>query len=175
MQLNDEQQNAVRQWAENGLSLGDIQKKLQEDFDITATYMEVRFLVDDLNVTIKEEEKKEENKSSTLESATVTDNSSQTFDDGGVDHDDSDDDFGAEDDGLGIGGGNVSVTIDQIARPNTMVSGKTTFSDGETAEWYIDQLGQLGLDPTTPGYQPSQPDLMAFQKELQEAARKAGL
>jgi hypothetical protein len=67
------------------------------------------------------------------------------------------------------------VTIDQITRPGAMVSGRTTFSDGQTAEWYLDQTGRLGLNPSTPGYRPSQQDVMDFQMELEKLARNQGL
>jgi hypothetical protein len=56
-----------------------------------------------------------------------------------------------------------------------MVSGRTTFSDGQTAEWYLDQTGRLGLNPSTPGYRPSQQDVMDFQMELEKLARNQGL
>jgi hypothetical protein len=46
-----------------------------------------------------------------------------------------------------------------------------TFSDGETAEWMLDQTGRLGLNPTKPGYRPSEADVMSFQRELQRVAQ----
>ncbi|HEU4679399.1 MAG TPA: hypothetical protein VFS35_07755, partial [Terrimicrobiaceae bacterium] len=71
--------------------------------------------------------------------------------------------------------GKVSVTIDQITRPGAMISGRATFSDGQKAEWYLDQTGRLGLNPSTPGYRPSQQDVMDFQVELEKLARSQGL
>ncbi len=71
--------------------------------------------------------------------------------------------------------GKVTVTIDQITRPGAMISGRTTFSDGQTAAWYLDQTGRLGLDATTAGYRPSQPDVITFQAELEKLARAQGL
>ncbi len=71
--------------------------------------------------------------------------------------------------------GKVSVTIDQITRPGAMISGRAVFSDGETAGWYLDQTGRLGLDPNTAGYRPSQQDVMDFQVELEKLARSQGL
>ena len=55
-----------------------------------------------------------------------------------------------------------------------MVSGRATFSDGQNAEWYLDQTGRLGLNPSTPGYRPSQQDVMDFQVELEKLARSQG-
>ena len=41
------------------MGLSDVQKKINSDFGIVMTYMDVRFLVDDLDLTLvdKEEEK----------------------------------------------------------------------------------------------------------------------
>jgi hypothetical protein len=85
------------------------------------------------------------------------------------------DDFGPGDEmGDFPTGGNVTVTMDQLAIPGTMVSGKVTFSDGETASWYLDQGGRLGLADAPPGYRPSEMDVMQFQSELQRLMRRAG-
>ena len=49
--------------------------------------------------------------------------------------------------------GGVSLTVDQIARPGAVVSGKVTFSDGQKADWYMDQTGRLGMVPRAAGLQ----------------------
>ncbi|MDP0501054.1 MAG: hypothetical protein Q7P63_13245 [Verrucomicrobiota bacterium JB022] len=72
------------------------------------------------------------------------------------------------------GTGQVKVNIDSINVPGTLISGSVEFSDGETATWYIDQGGRVGLKPKTPGYQPSAQDIQDFQVELQNAAQKKG-
>src|SRR5207247_10426911 len=59
-----------------------------------------------------------------------------------------------QDAGPALGSGSVSVAVDKIARLGAVVSGKVTFSDGNTAEWYFDQAGRLGLLPQQPGYRP---------------------
>jgi hypothetical protein len=71
--------------------------------------------------------------------------------------------------------GKVSVTMDHLALPGAMVSGHTTFSDGETGVWMLDQTGRLGLDPDTAGYRPSQEDMVEFQKQLRALIQKSGL
>lgn len=70
--------------------------------------------------------------------------------------------------------GTVAVTMDSIALPGALISGKVTFSDGETAIWMLDQYGRPGLDPDTPGYRPKQEDVIEFQKQLSEMVRKKG-
>jgi hypothetical protein len=71
--------------------------------------------------------------------------------------------------------GVVSVTMDTLTLPGALVSGKVTFSDGETAIWMLDQTGRPGLDPDTPGYRPTQEDIMEFQKQLRALIEKSGL
>ncbi len=70
--------------------------------------------------------------------------------------------------------GTVEVTMDGIALPGALVSGKVVFSDGESAIWMLDQHGRPGLDPDTAGYRPSQEDVIEFQKQLSEMIRKNG-
>ncbi|MBK1791506.1 hypothetical protein [Persicirhabdus sediminis] len=63
--------------------------------------------------------------------------------------------------------GHVTVSVDEIVKPGALVSGQVEFADGERAIWYLDQEGRLGLDADTPGYQPSENDVMSFQTQLQ--------
>ncbi len=155
MQLTAEQETTVRAWAEEGLDLGEIQRRLAEEFGVTITYMETRFLVSDLEVSIKDKER--DDSAAKLDGSATPD----------------EDDFGEpleEDDGLP--GGGVQVSLDQLAKPNTLVSGSVRFSDGKTAEWYIDVNQQLGMIPPSPDYKPSNDDLMAFQQELRSVLQR---
>jgi hypothetical protein len=63
-------------------------------------------------------------------------------------------------------GASVVATLDQVARPGSMVSGTVTFSDGMKGLWLIDEMGRPSIDPDQPGYQPSEADLVSFQDEL---------
>jgi hypothetical protein len=146
MSLTDDQKAAISKWIEQGASLSDIQKRLKEEFQISLTYLETRLLADDLKLSLKEPERPIEPPSLPTPEKVPPPAT-----------------------------GKVSVTIDQITRPGAMVSGRTTFSDGQTAEWYLDQTGRLGLNPSTPGYRPSQQDVMDFQIELEKLARNQGL
>ncbi len=150
MQLTDEQKTAVAAWIEDGASLSDVQKNLKELHGVSLTYMEVRFLVDDLRLQIKETPRQSE-AAERLETAKQQGES--------------------EREGRPPAAGGVSVTVDNITKPQALVSGKVTFSDGETAEWMLDQTGRLGLNPGKPGYRPSQADILAFQDELQRVAQ----
>ena len=145
MSLTEDQRASISKWIEEGASLSDIQKRLKEEFQLSLTYLETRLLADDLKLRLKEPERP-------IEPPPLP----------------------TPDKAASAPGGKVSVTIDQITRPGAMVSGRTTFSDGQSAEWYLDQTGRLGLNPSTPGYRPSQQDVMDFQIELEKLARSQG-
>jgi hypothetical protein len=68
----------------------------------------------------------------------------------------------------------VWVSVDQIARPGAVVSGRVTFSDGNQAAWYLDQTGRLGLVPEQAGYRPPQADLQQFQSALDSELTRLG-
>jgi hypothetical protein len=54
MTLTPEQKATVSSWIAAGDNLSAVQKKLREQFQVSMTYMDVRFLVDDLNLTLKD-------------------------------------------------------------------------------------------------------------------------
>ncbi|MBJ7259334.1 MAG: hypothetical protein JHD33_07315 [Chthoniobacterales bacterium] len=150
MVLTEEQKKVVAAWIAEGASLSDVQKRLKKEFQIAVTYMDVRFLVDDLKLQIKEEEPKQSEAADRLAAAKHEGEMQR--------------------EGAPASGG-VSVTMDSITKPHAMASGKVTFSDGETAEWMLDQTGRLGLVPAKAGYRPGENDVMAFQRELQRVAQ----
>jgi len=148
MNLTDEQKAAISKWIEAGATLPEIQKRLKEEFQISLTYLETRFLADDLKLALKDVERPKEKLPPEPEVSEPT---------------------------IPGESGKVAVTIDQITKPGSMISGRVVFSDGEKAAWYLDQTGRLGLDASTPGYRPNQTDVMAFQVELERLARTQGL
>ena len=152
--MTDAQKEQIAAWVEAGATPADVQKRLADDLGVNMTYLEVRMLIGDLGVTppAPEPEEKEED-------APVPESAPEPAG------------LGAD---LGLGS-KVAVTFDKITRPGAVASGTATFSDGEKAKWQFDQLGRLALDPDTPGYRPSQQDVAAFQRELQEAARRGGI
>jgi hypothetical protein len=157
--LDDAQRKKVSEWIAQGCKLSEIQNRLGSELGIHLTYMDVRLLVDDLKLTPKDVERSQP---------------------------------GAP--GLQPGGGaapapaaspgkktaapaptgSVSLSVDQIARPGAVVSGKVTFSDGNSGQWYFDQAGRLGLLPEQTGYRPSAADLQQFQTALDLELSKLG-
>ncbi len=156
MTLPDDQTAALTRWVESGDSLSDIQKKLREEFSVNLTYMETRFLVDDLRLTLQSDPEPEPEPQQPETSVPAD----------ALPPDEIIPPAGAD--------GRVKVTLDQIARPDAVISGKVTFSDNQSAGWYLDQMGRLGLDADTPGYRPSEQDVIDFQNELQSLARTQG-
>ncbi len=165
MGLTDQQKQIVKQWVEEGCKLSDLQKKLESEFGVSMTYMDVRFLVIDLGLEVKDGSGKSggADVSSLLTDEVVAD-------DGAVD-DAVDDGWGGSDGGLP---GKVSVSVDRINRPGSIVSGNVTFSDGVTADWVLDQLGRLALESDTPKYAPSKEDVRLFQEELRKILERQG-
>lgn len=147
-QLSDEQKKALHAWAAQGDSIADLQRRLKDEFDIGITYMDARFLVLDLGVEILET--KEEAPAKPIEESLPEESEPKAAP------------------------GRLSVSMDSIAMPGALVSGKVTFSDGETAVWMLDQMGRPGLDPDTPGYRPSPEDISEFQQQLSEVMRREG-
>ena len=168
MNLNDAQKKSVVEWIAQGMKLSEIQRRIGSEFGIVMTYIEVRFLVDDLKLTPKDPEPPklaEMNAKQSLGNSTIAGPASMKGEPDKV--------MSGANQGMPPGGG-VSVKVANVARPGALVSGNVTFSDGNSAEWSLDQTGRLGLSPKQPGYKPSPADLEAFQLELQDALQKLG-
>jgi len=160
MNLTEEQRQHVTAWITQGAKLGEIQDRLAKEFGLKLTYMDTRFLVDDLKLVPKDPERP---KAVELPAAAKPPLTTQPVP--------------AEADDLPLplaGGGKVSVTVDQITRPGALVSGKVTFSDGQIADWYLDQTGRLGVAPKQQGYKPAAADVQDFQIALQQEMAKLG-
>ncbi|MGD7654496.1 MAG: hypothetical protein ACQCXQ_14855 [Verrucomicrobiales bacterium] len=137
-QLSPEQVDALKQQAAAGATLSDLQRQIKDEFGISATYMDTRFAVLDLGIELAGES-------------------------------DNDPTQSGEDEVIQpevVATGQTTVTLDQITLPGALVSGRVTFSDGETAIWMLDQSGRPGLDPDTPGYRPTENDIIEFQTQL---------
>ena len=116
MELSSEQKEAVKQWINDGAKLVDVQKLLSEKFNVKMTYMDVRFLVDDLDLTMRDPktEAKEEAKPEPAEAETPKQ-------------------------------GGVTVEVNPVQRPGVLTGGNVTFSDGVQATWELDAEGRLHL------------------------------
>lgn len=148
--LTDSQKLQARQWIEDGLKLSDFQKRVEAEFGLKLTYMETRFLVDDLKVVPKDPAPAPvpaippESAAAPVPAAAAVP-------------------------------GKLSVSVDAMTQAGMAVSGKVTFSDGKKAQWYVDQYGRPGLVPEEKGYRPSREDLQEFQLSLDKELTRMGL
>jgi hypothetical protein len=168
MNLDDAQRQKVAEWIGQGLKLSDIQTRLASELGLGMTYMEVRLLVDDLKLTPKDIEPPKPVES-------VLSPGGPTKPAGAQPPAGRQGAAGAKAAPPAGQPGRVSVTVDQLARPGSVVSGQVTFSDGNTAYWQFDELGQLGLAPQKAGYRPPAADVEQFQTALDAELRKLGL
>ena len=131
-----------------GISLSDIQNEVNEKFQLSMTYMDLRILAAGLDIdwqakaAAKAEEEKKEEENAPEEAAP--------------------EEPAAETDGKTV------VEISKLMRPGTALSGSVKFASGSTADWYINQTGRLGLENLV-GDQPTQDDIQQFQVELEKA------
>lgn len=162
MTLDDTQRKKVAEWIAAGLKLSEIQNRLASELGVRMTYMDVRLLVDDLKLTPKDIEPPKppapvippagpDRAAASTQSAPLAPNP-----------------------GAAPAANGVSVSVDHLAKPGAVVSGKVTFSDGKMADWYIDQTGRLGLVPQQAGYRPPAADVQQFQAALETELSKLG-
>lgn len=197
MTLTPEQKQAVAQWVAAGDNLSAVQSKLAEQFKLSLTYRDVRFLVDDLNLELKDAaprvDASDVTKAPTAKASPAAGGNERKgfFDKAkeklGLSKNEEpagDEELGGEDladDELAAelppdGGGSVSVSVDKVTLiPGAIASGSVTFSDGVTAKWIVDQYGRPGLtEVSQPGYRPTPSDGQAFMQELSLALQKRG-
>lgn len=164
MNLTEEQKKRVTEWIAGGEGVASVQKRLQEEFSINLTYLETRLLIAELNITPQDPPRSPDPADLTAKNESAPAPS----------QDPENEDFALPEEAAAPGSSKVKVTIDEIVKPGAMISGRVTFSDGKAAEWFVDAMGRMALNPDTPGYRPSESDIMAFQVELSRLARSQG-
>lgn len=192
MTLTPDQKQAVAGWIAAGDNLSAVQKKLIEQFQITLTYRDVRFLVDDLNLELKDPAPKVD--TSDVSKATGAKagaaaagktpppnkpNSAaapEAADGGEADPDAAAPGEEGLEDLPPAGAGAVSVEVDKVTLlPGALASGTVRFSDGVTGKWVVDQYGRPGFtEISQPGYRPTPADGQAFMQELSAQLQRRG-
>jgi hypothetical protein len=168
-ELTPEQKQSINKWITEGASLADVQRRLREELGVSLTYMDVRLLVLELGLSVKERVR-QATPGKDLGKPGLRASETTEGEDAGMDE--------AEDavpvPPAGTGASRVTVSLDRIIKPGALVSGTVTFSDGATIGWALDQFGRLALTGGKPGYKPSQQDVMAFQTELRRLLEQKG-
>lgn len=170
MSLTPEQSASVSAWVAAGDNLSTVQKKLREEFDIAMTYMDVRFLVDDLNLALQD---KPEPKGDVNDVSKATPKPAAAAPGTAPATPGADD---IEDDAVPAAPGSVIVEVDNVTLiPGALASGSVTFSDGVTGKWIVDNTGRPGFtEISQPGYRPTPEDGQAFMTELSAALQQKG-
>ena len=196
MQLTPEQKATVASWVAAGDNLSVVQRKLSEQFKLSLTYRDVRFLVDDLELTLKDPAPKIDATDLTKAAAPppggaapaprntgaekkgFLDKAKEKL---GLAKDDAAAEPGELEDDLEValppaGASKVAVTVDKATLiPGAIASGSVTFSDGVTANWVVDQYGRPGFSKISQaGYRPTPEDAQAFMQELSASLQRRG-
>ncbi len=168
MQLTETQQNSVRQWAAAGATLAEIQTRLTEEFAIRMSFMDVRLLILDLEVSIREKRSAEAAKPKAAEPDPEAEGPS-----GGEDEAMDEEELPPEE-AVAPPGGGVQVEVSRLAQPGFALNGDVTFSDGAKAQWGITSRGELSLSAADPAYRPSPGDIRDFQMKLRNLVSRQG-
>jgi hypothetical protein len=195
MTLTPEQKQAIATWVGAGDSLSAVQKKLYDQFKVSMTYRDVRFLLDDLNLELKDAAPKVDTSDITKARAAQpaaapapAASEKKGFFDKAKEKLGLAKETAAEaeeepleeeeefEDAAPADGGNVTVSVDNVTLiPGALASGTVTFSDGVTGKWVVDQYGRPGFtEISKPGYRPTPGDAQSFMQELSMALQKRG-
>jgi hypothetical protein len=155
--LTPQQRQLVEQWAAEGANLNQIQDRLRSECATTLTYMETRLLILELGVKIQDKPREVEKPAPAPVAPAA--------------------DAGVADEVLppdGTTGGALKISVDEVPPAGAIISGRVTFSDGVTVQWFMDQQGRFGMRGPAPGYQPPAADIPAFQAELDSILQQSG-
>jgi hypothetical protein len=196
MSLTPEQKASVSAWIASGDNISAVQKKLTEQFKVSLTYRDVRFLIDDLNLELKDPAPKVDTSDVSktppppaakpvaaekpAEKKSLLEKAKEKL--GLAKDEPAEDELPPEDaeadlaDALPPTGSAVTVTVDKVTLiPGALAGGTVTFSDGVTGKWIIDQQYRPGFtEISQPGYRPSPADAQAFMQELSHQLQSRG-
>ena len=147
----------IGQELEKGTNLSDIQNMVNEKFSQKMTYMDIRILASTLDVDWRSLDP-----NAKLETPADEETSSEVPAEENADIPDETEKTQATD---------TVVDVNPIARPGMMFSGTVKFASGSTADWYVDNMGRLGVENLS-GEKPGKEDIEKFQIELDKALRK---
>src|ERR1043166_3599251 len=141
---NEERKPIVTQLLKEGRSLSEIQDYLRKEKGDSITYMELRLLLAEMPDAKLPE--KEVPKTPTLPSEPTP--------------------------AAGITAGKLSISVDQMPAPGSMLSGYARYSSGAKAHWFLDEMGRLGVEPELGSSKPTQKDMQEFTVELKRMLQR---
>ena len=150
----DEVKKIVYENLQQGLSLSDIQKVLHDKGEII-TFLDLRLLASELeNLDWKK---------LAGEKDTPPPEAKKKEAAGKAAPEDEEDVISGD---KGEWSGGTKIEISKITRPGVALSGSATFASGVKADWFVDQMGRMGLEKATG--KPTPEDIKGFQEELQK-------
>lgn len=138
MSDNPEIKQYLAEALKNGISLSEAQNLINEKFGVKLTFRDVRILAAELD-SVDWRSRDPEPPKEEAEAAPEA---------------------------VPAGTGKTVVEASKVLQPGTLASGTVTFGSGASAEWFVDQRGQLGLDKVKG--EPTDEDVKDFQLELQK-------
>src|SRR5690242_7638717 len=141
----DERKKIVRELLAKGQTLSQIQDYLRKEKDDSITYMELRLLLSEMpDAKLPEKElPKPPVPAPAPEAPAGAKPAGSVLEDKPV-------------------GGKLSISVDQMPAPGSMLSGYARFSSGAKAHWFLDEMGRLGLEPELGSSKPTQADMQEF-------------
>jgi hypothetical protein len=162
---NEERKSIVEQLLTKGQSLSQIQDYLHKEKNDPITYMDLRLLLSEMpNTKLPEKEVPKTELPSASASAPAGPGTMPT-------PSSTESPLGAKEPAAGS---RLSISVDQMPAPGSMLSGYTRFSSGAKAHWFLDDMGRLGLEPELGTGKPTQADMQEFSTELRRVLQQAG-
>ena len=144
---NEERKEIIQKLLTDGRTLSEILDYLHREKGDSITYMEMRLLLSEMpNAKLPEKEVPKPAAAaapSAIEPATAKADASSS-----------------------PAGGKLSISVDQMPQPGSMLSGYARFSSGAKAHWVLDEMGRLGVEPELASGKPTQQDMKEFSTEL---------
>ncbi len=153
---NTDRNRLIVEKLNEGETLSDIQKMLEDEYGIRMTYMDLRILATELEGV--DWSQQPESKTAGKKTAEQEDLLSG----------------GGGDDQAAATASGTKVTVSNVARPGAAMSGSVEFSSGAKAEWFLGNDGRLGLQPEAGSEKPTEEDIQEFQEELQKKIQGGG-
>ena len=161
---NEERKEIVKKLLSEGRTLSEVQDYLHREKGDSITYMELRLLLSEMP-NVKLPEKEPPKPASAITSPITTNADTRTVQKGSVP---------AAPQKTQETGGKLSIGMDHVPQPGSVLSGFVRFSSGAKAHWFLDEMGRLGLEPELGSEKPTQADMQEFSSELRRVLERAG-
>jgi hypothetical protein len=159
---NEERKSIVGELLAKGLTLSQIQDYLHKEKHDPITYMDLRLLLSEMpNAKLPE---KEVGKTVLPTSGTPVGTGAKA----------APRDLASPAAKEPAAGGRLSISVDQVPAPGSMLSGYARFSSGARAHWFLDEMGRLGIEPELGTGKPTQADMQEFSNELRRLLQQTG-